>query len=166
MAPTGKVRIAAALSAIALAGSIVACSSDDWDNCPDYQCGDGIYFAPYIIPAYGVYGHPGYHQQIIIQPGSPGYRTTYVGQPPNYVPPSGAKINPSTAKPPPSYKPPTGATLTVQKAPQKSGNVQPGSTGSKSGGSKQTVQKAPSGGSSRSGGSSGGGSRSSSGGKK
>lgn len=145
MAHTGRVRVAAAFSAIALAVGIVACSSDDYDRCPDYQCGDGLFFAPYIVPAYGVFGQPGYHQSVTIMPGAPNYHTTYVGQPPNYTPPSGAKVNPSTAKPPPSYKPPTGSTLTVQKAPKPSGNTMPGGSGSGSsgGGSKQTVQKAP-----------------------
>ena len=173
MSRTTKARIAAAITAIGLAGGIVACSdhNDGYRNCPDWQCGDGLFMVPYIIPAHGIYGQPGYVAPVTIQPGAPNYRPTYYGKPPNFTPPSGAKVNPPGQKPPPNYKPPTGSTLTVQKAPQKSGNTMPsqkppsGSTG----GSRQTVQKAPSGssGSSKSGSSgssSSGGSRSSSGG--
>lgn len=146
-----KVRIGAAIAAIGLAAGIVACSHEGdvyYDNCPDWQCGDGLYFAPYIIPPVGVYGQPGYHPQIIIQPGQPNYHTTYIGKPPNFVPPPSAKVNPSTAKPPANYRPPTGATLTVQKAPSASGNTMPSSKPSSGGGSSRassqpTVQKAP-----------------------
>ena len=142
-----KVRIAAAITAIGLAGSIVACSDDNgYDNCPDWQCGDGLYLIPYVVhPAFGVYGQPGYVAPVIIQPGQPNYHPSYQGKPPNFTPPPSAKVNPPGAKPPANYKPPTGSTLTVQKAPQRSGNTQPGSNKSSSGGggSKVTVQKAP-----------------------
>lgn len=142
-----KVRIGAAIAAIGLAVGIVACDYTDnsTSNCPDYQCGDGLYFAPYIVPAYGIFGQPGYHAAITIQPGQPNYRTTYVGKPPNFTPPTGAKVNPSTAKPPANYRPPTGATLTVQKAPSASGNTMPSkpSSGGSGGGSAPTVQKKP-----------------------
>lgn len=169
MAHTGRARIAAAIGAIALsAGIVVACSDDnDYRNCPDWECGDGLFLVPMIIPAYGVYGQPGYHTSITIQPGAPNYRPTYQGKPPNFTPPPGAKVNPPGAKPPPNYKPPSGSTLTVQKAPKPSGNTMPGGSGggsSQKPGGNQTVQKAPSGGSSRSG--SSGGSRSGSSGKR
>lgn len=165
----GKARVTAALASIALAVGIVAACGDhnDYRNCPDWECGDGLFLVPYIVPAYGVYGQPGYRAPVTIQPGSPNYRPTYYGKPPNFTPPSGAKVNPPGQKPPPNYKPPSGSTLTVQKAPQRSGNQMPSNQqkpSSGSGGGKQTVQKAPSGGS-RSG-SSSGGSRSSSGGGK
>ena len=138
-----KVRVSVALAAIALSAGIVVACDDGYDNCPDWQCGDGLFLAPYIIAPVGIYGHPGYVAPVTIMPGSPSYHTTYVGKPPNFTPPPSAKINPPGAKPPANYKPPTGSTLTVQKAPKPSGNVQPGSTGSKSGGGNQTVQKAP-----------------------
>lgn len=151
-----KIRVSVALAAIAVGAGIVACDVNTYDNCPDWQCGDGLFLAPYIIAPVGIYGQPGYHPQVIIQPGSPSYHTTYVGKPPNFTPPPSAKVNPPGAKPPANYKPPSGSTLTVQKAPKQSGNQMPGGSTGKSGGGNQTVQKAPSG-------SSGGGSRSSGG---
>lgn len=168
MASTAQIRVISALAAIGLAAGItVACSDDEYRNCPDWECGQGLYYAPIIIPAYGIFGQPGYVASYTVPPSDPRYpkdRPSYVGKPPNFKPPAGAKVNPTNAKPPANYKPPTGSTLTVQKAPKASGNQQP-SGGSSSGGSKQTVQKAPSGGSKSSSGSSGG-SRSSSGSRK
>lgn len=158
---SGKARVVSALASIALAaGIVVSCDNtynNGYDNCPDYQCGDGLFLVPFMLhPAIGIYGQPGYVAPVIIQPGQPNYRPSYQGKPPNFTPPSGAKVNPPGAKPPSNYKPPSGSTLTVQKAPLQSGNKQP--SGGSSGGGNKTVQKAPSGG--------GGGSKSGGGGKK
>lgn len=147
MSRTEKARIAAAFAAIALAAGVtVACSDDNhYDNCPDWQCGDGLFLVPYIIAPIGVFGQPGYVAPVTIQPGTPNYRPSYQGKPPNFTPPPSAKVNPPGAKPPPNYKAPSGSTLTVQKAPKPSGNTVPGGTQKPSGAGSapKTVQKAP-----------------------
>lgn len=111
----------AAVSVIAL--GVVACGDDSASQCGDGQTvcddfGNPLIYAPYLIPAYGIYGHPGYVAPITIYPGAPNYHTTYVNQPPNYTPPVAPKpppANPSNAKPtapvkapaPPGYKAPS-----------------------------------------------------------
>lgn len=114
----------AALALIGLGAVVVAC-----DDSGSYsQCGDGttvcddqgvpLVYAPYFIPAYGIYGQPGYRAPVTIYPGAPNYHVTYVNHPPNYAPPVAPKpppANPSNAKPtapvkapaPPGYKAPT-----------------------------------------------------------
>jgi|SRR5882757_7752631 len=108
-------------AALIVAGVAVACDSGT-------QCGDGmtvcddqgvpLVYAPYIQPAYGIYGQPYYRPPITIYPGAPNYHTTYINHPPNYNPPVAPKpplANPSNAKPtapvnapaPPGYKAPT-----------------------------------------------------------
>lgn len=90
-----------AAAAIALGGAVVACDDGTYITCPAGQvCDDGgqpLIYAPYIVPAYGIFGQPGYHQSVTYYPGSPQYHTTYVNHPPNY--------NPPVKPPPPSSNP-------------------------------------------------------------
>jgi len=118
-----KIEFAAVgIAALVAMGPVAAC--DDHSS----QCGDGVtvcddagmplIYAPYLIPAYGVYGMPGYRAPVTIYPGAPNYHTTYINKPPDYKPPVAPKpppANPSNAKPtapvkapaPPGYKAPT-----------------------------------------------------------
>lgn len=75
--------------AIAAAGVLTACDHDHHSQCddPGIACDDHgsvLVYAPYIVPAYGIFGTPGYHSAVTIQPGAPNYHTTYINQPPNY----------------------------------------------------------------------------------
>lgn len=114
-------RIGAALLAVLmLSFTLTACDED--------QCGDGstvcdengqeLVYAPYLVPAYGNYGQPGYIAPHTIYPGAPGYVPTYQGKPPNYTPPVQPRPpspNPNNIQPtapvkpaaPPGYKPPS-----------------------------------------------------------
>lgn len=108
----------AAVSLIALAG--VACGGND-DPCGTTVCdqqGQPLIYAPWIVPAYGTFGYPGYVAPVTIYPGAPNYHTTYVNHPPNYTPPVAPKPpapNPGNAKPtapvkapaPPGYRAPS-----------------------------------------------------------
>ena len=110
--------VAATLTAV-----VVACSNDQYSQCGDGhtvcdQNGNPLLYAPYIMPAYGIYGQPGYHPAITIQPGAPNYHVTYINHPPNYTPPVAPAPPPSNPKntvpkapvsapAPPGYKAPT-----------------------------------------------------------
>jgi hypothetical protein len=106
---------------IALGGAVVACDDSGTTYCGDGQTvcddsGNPLIYAPYIYPAYGIYGHPGYVAPVTVYPGAPNYHTTYVNHPPNYTPPVAPKPPPANpgnksttvkAPAPPGYKPPT-----------------------------------------------------------
>jgi len=126
-------RLAAAAGIAALISmGVLGCDSNA------VQCGDGtqvcddaglpLIYAPYIVPAYGVYGMPGYVAPVTIYPGAPNYHNTYINHPPDYKPPVAPKpppANPSNAKPtapvkapaPPGYKPTVKVQAPSVKAP-------------------------------------------------
>ncbi|MCV7174919.1 hypothetical protein [Mycolicibacterium sphagni] len=79
-----------AITAMVGAGIVTACSSSNQCLDPNVVCDEGgslLIYAPYIIPAFGIYGTPSYRPAITIQPGAPGYIPRYQGKPPNYAPP-------------------------------------------------------------------------------
>lgn len=107
-------------AALIVMGGAVACGNDSYCGDGTTVCdeqGNPLVYAPYLIPAFGIYGQPGYRAPVTIYPGAPNYHVTYVNHPPTYSPPVAPKpppANPSNAKPtapvsapaPSGYKPP------------------------------------------------------------
>jgi len=104
-----------------MAALLTACDSYSECDRPEVVCDDHgsvLVYAPYIYPAYGIYGQPGYIAPRTVYPGAPGYRETFVGKPPTYTPPKPVArppTNPGNTKPvtppkpavQPGYKPPS-----------------------------------------------------------
>jgi len=85
-----RVAAGVAVAAIATGVAVTACEQRHYDPCWDNPCdeyGHVLVFAPYFVPAFGIYGRPGYRPPQWIQPGQSGYRPSFQGKPPNYNPP-------------------------------------------------------------------------------
>lgn len=98
-----KRRLVAAAAVLAIvAGGVAACDSQCTDGSTVCDGGVPLIYAPYLVPAYGIYGQPGYRPGVTIYPGAPNYHVTYVNKPPNYTPPTAPAppaANPANAKP-------------------------------------------------------------------